>query len=227
MPISYNYKKIFIHVPRCGGNSVCKALNIDSLEELVSSDFIKHTSLFVEKKKFNLYEYNMCIYKSPQHLTYYELEKILPPIYFLNFSIFSIVRNPYERLVSEYKYLMNICKDEKYKIIEECSFESFLENLKMHQLDRNRKFNGHLETQTDYLVDSSGNISKNIKIYKFENIKECFDDILKDIKIEIIPWLKNTDNSVPYRTYYTEESAKIVANFYANDFKNFNYDTTL
>lgn len=228
MPISYNYKKIFIHIPKCGGSSINEILNTNTYEELYSPILIKETSIFVEKRKFEFEEYIKCIYRTPQHLTYYQLEKIIPTDYFLNFSIFSVVRNPYDRIVSEYLYLMRmIDTDPTDIIIPKCTFEEFLENLKMDPLKRNAKFDGHLETQTDYLSERNGGISKNIKIYRFENLKECFDDLKKNIPFQTIPHLRKAADRLPYQEYYTEKTVKIVAEFYKNDFINFNYDINL
>lgn len=201
MPISYIYNTIHIHIPKCGGTTIEKILGTCSPKEYYCIPKIKP-----DQKK------------SLQHYTYLELKRDLE-IDWSRFFVFSVVRNPYSRIVSEYKYR------KKYT----GPFDDFIKNLNLDVDSRIRSFDGHLETQTSYLKNEQGEIDSKIKIFKFEDINECIGVLSEKTKIPFknSMWSRKNSDPTPYQNFYTPESKKIIQDFYAEDFVNFGYSTDL
>lgn len=209
MPISNYYKTLFVHVPKCGGTSIEKILDMSTTKEYFSYKSVNMCGVFIPKEKFNAEEYTNCVNKPPQHMTYNEMCKVISN--FDSLFKFSIVRNPYSRLVSEYEYIKSFDK----KDVE--TFAELVECLKYEKSKRIKSFYGHLETQTSYLENFDG------KIYRFENIQECMNDLKQYSPVTIIPHANKTEYTKPYMEYYTPELLEKVQKFYIEDFINFNY----
>ena len=217
MPITYQYKQIFIHIPKCAGTSVEKVLDMSATRNFYAKKRIYKMDRFsVSKDNFSDQEYELCTAKCPQHLTFAELKKALPSDVFESFPKFSIVRNPFDRFISELKYLTE-------RIDSTTTIQSLLSDLDLPEIDRVKKYDGHLETASSYLKNLSGEIDSSIKIYKYENIDECFSDLAKISPISAKPQaLKSADLS-SFKSFYTEEIAAKIINFYSEDFVNFDY----
>lgn len=208
MPISYTYNSIFIHIPKCAGTTIEKMLGTCTVDELFS-----HTVVDGEQKNL-------------QHLTYLELKSKLK-IDWSNYYVFSVVRNPYDRFVSEYKYLKELffkTKDSKYNVGE---FSDFVKQLKIPSSQRILKFDGHLETQFSFLKNEDGAIDSSIQIFNFENLDPCWEVLKEKTGVEYSNYLrsKKSVSSSPYHNFYTEETKSAVYDFYKKDFDAFGYDS--
>lgn len=85
MPVNYKNKIIFVHIPKCGGTSVEVFFNMRNKESLYSTD----------ENVINNVKYSL------QHLTPNLIKELIPDIYD-DYTKFTIIRNPYERVLSEY-----------------------------------------------------------------------------------------------------------------------------
>ena len=208
MPVNRNYKTLFVHIPKCAGTSIEKILDMSTLNEYFSHKRIHSNGMQVPTEKFTKEEYTNCVNKTPQHMTYNEMSKVIDNIDSL--FKFSIVRNPYSRLVSDYEYAKNFNK-------EAATFKQLINCLDYEKAKRIKLFDGHLETQTSYLENFDG------KIYRFENIQECIDDLKQYSPVTIIPHANKREYTKQYMEYYTPELLEKVQKFYIEDFINFNY----
>lgn len=212
MPISYTYNTIFIHIPKCAGTTVEKILGTFTQEEFFS--FKK--DMFENQKT------------TPQHFTYLQLKNYLP-IDWTNFYTFSVVRNPYSRFVSEYKYRKNLFLKNNVSTPNIGSFHDFTLNLNIEEDKRIFDFDGHLETQTKFLKNESNLIEPSIQIFNFENLAPCWVMLEEKtgVKYQNYLWSRKNNDSTPYQDYYTPEIKDIVYNFYKEDFDNFGYSADL
>ena len=126
---------------------------------------------------------------------------------------FIFVRNPFSRLVSEYSYIKKQSKHD----ISDMTFKDFCLDL-----DKNLSkycFDYHELTLMDYMADASFNY-----IGKFENLQKDFDTVCDKIGIprQQLPH-KNKSKHKHYTEYYDEETKQIVASYYAEDIKRFDY----
>lgn len=90
MPISKRHRVIFVHIPKTSGTYVESIFDMHGERQRVG---LEPTSTTEPNEFLWGAEY--------QHLTIHELSRILAPAIFDTFFKFSIVRNPYDRLVSE------------------------------------------------------------------------------------------------------------------------------
>ena len=79
---NHNKKIIFIHIPKTGGSTIEKVMNLDKQD--IGCGFGKFYG------------------KALQHLTFDEIKKILGDEMFNKYDKISVYRNPYSRIVSEY-----------------------------------------------------------------------------------------------------------------------------
>ena len=89
MPISHKEKIIFIHIPKTGGGSVEKTLNIWGSDN--------NGSLTPD---YNIL-YGLAENKLLHHFTFREILDLTKKK-FKDYKVFSFVRNPYDKIVSEF-----------------------------------------------------------------------------------------------------------------------------
>lgn len=218
MPICHNRKLIFVHIPKNGGTSIEKSLNLEHLENLYSKTPIKYSGMSIDKSRFTSNkELDDMWYRTPQHLTAEQIRKLYP-IVFNNpeYKSFAIVRNPYDRLVSEWAYIQShavtLSKDFKNMSFDEFAYSVFL----LPSFTRTLLFDSHLDTQKSYIVDNNGNTIVN-NVFRFEEIHECFNWLN-------IPSAKCMEsNHRSYHEYYNKDLQKFVYDIYKEDFEHFKY----
>lgn len=157
------------------------------------------------------------------HKTLTELHHINPNIP-EKYQIFSVVRNPYNRVKSIYRHVTkqkNRCKP--YGINETISFEDFIKDGHFKKSTPN---NFSLP-QTDYL--SLNGVLYYTHIIKFENIQKEIVNFTKINNITSVmssfPHLRKwkEKKGVKRKINLTDELKEIVYEYYKDDFINFNY----
>lgn len=205
MRITINSKKIlFIHIPKTGGISIERALlTANDTKRFPRADL---NILFgdVEKNKKMPY----------QHLT---MGQIFNDFKFDEIDtfdfIFCVVRNPYERVISEINWL-------------KCDIDNYFNDLEKNILrvraeGYSSEVDTHVLTQYSYI----DKFEDRIKIYKFEDgLRKIFDDleIILDKKIP------DVHENLSKKTYTKENLLpnykKIINIHYKVDFEKFNYE---
>jgi len=238
MPINKKFNIIFVHIPKAAGTSVEKVLDMSSKENF----FSMHASLGKLKRKhtnelnFNFFteqEKAECEAKNLQHFSIKELKKLLDPEFFNSAFKFSVIRNPYHRIVSEYFYIKAAeGKNPDYQDfnVRFPTFASFVETeLQLPKYDRILKYDAHLEPQSHFLLDENNSLSDLNKIYKFETELDSYFNFcyskanIKNINIHAREGIYEKD----YSKYYNEETRDLVYNFYKQDFELFGYDINI
>jgi len=201
-----NVNLLFIHIPKTGGSSV---------EEYFSSKFniplnTKSLYMFIDNQtKLNE---NMVINSSLQHITYNQMVKYnkVFNIDFNNIKIMTIVRNPYERIISDlffYKKInISTSKEEVFNIINEYVLSDNYDNHNIPQ---------HL-----FLQDNNKELISNIHILKTENLTTD----MKNLGYNDFNLFSNANpNKINYYNYLDNKSIKIINDFYHFDFLLFSY----
>ena len=134
---------------------------------------------------------------------------------------FSIIRNPYDKIVSTWKYL-------KIKnLINDISFENFI---KEYSNCNDYAFTHAFISQYDHLLDTNNELKINYNC-KFENLNEELVIVLNKLGCEIkhpkiildkniIDSLNNKEN---YCINYNDEIIGLVNNYFKDDFEKFNF----
>ncbi len=200
---------LFIHIPKTGGSSVEQylsnkysiKLDTSALYGFFSDDFKTHHDI---TKIYSL-----------QHYTYnelYDMREILNIDFTNDLRIFTVVRNPYHRLLSDL-FFLGLLKPDTDK--------TEVPRIIRRYIVRNK--DNHAIPQFRYIVDKEGYLLPNIKILKTESlnsdmVKMGFDDFnTHECKNRI-------DISDRYDDFLTPDVIKLVHFFYEEDFKYFDYD---
>jgi chondroitin 4-sulfotransferase 11 len=134
---------------------------------------------------------------------------------------FSVVRNPWDRAVSHYKYLAR----KKYYNVdpEKVSFKEWLIATYGDRKDPFYLYNPIMfADQITWLTDANGNLRVD-NIIRFENLEEEFKDVADVIGVSSeLPRLNATEK-IHYSSFYDEETMEIVQRHSRRDIETFGY----
>jgi hypothetical protein len=157
----------------------------------------------------------------PDHLTALEMVNILGETIWNKLFTFSIVRNPWDRILSMYFY-----RRIKQNIPDNWSFSDYVIELgKATEKSNYFEYHGFRYGAADYILDQKNN-SLVSSIIKFENRLEGLNEISKHLAISSFGSI-HTQQAKPvginYDKYYTRKTKKIIQNLYIKDIEVFNY----
>jgi hypothetical protein len=202
MPYYTTINLLFIHIPKTGGSVIENGIKKKYKQTLYSgrtNDLLPHP-------------YNT---KSSQHQFYttlYEYRNKLN-LNFDKIKIFSVVRNPYDRIISDLFWHSLIKK--------EFTDEQVYDVIKNNYLNRNNLDN-HNEPQYKFVTDEKNNLIPNIKIFNCETLNESNDELNTFLGININ--IKQNNVNKDYSRYLNKKSISLINEFYKKDFELFNYD---
>jgi hypothetical protein len=231
--INHDLKSIYIHIPKCGGLFVQTILerhyNFKTFyfthemhENFLDNDYDKRNEtvsnkelsgfLYITKKGLLSYFMSSIIHNNNTNMT---IEK------WKEYKKFTIIRNPYDRVVSSWKFL------QKHNQID-LTFNDFLDS--SHTIDGYSYFHSFLN-QYEQLLDINNNFDIDY-IGTFENLNEDLCDILLKIGVDKIMHrrelindikLNNSDSSNENyaECYINEIIIEKVNKLFYNDFENF------
>lgn len=159
--------------------------------------------------------------KNIYHLTAAELIKILGPQRYENAHSFTVVRNPWDRVVSHYHFRV---QTNQTKLKErQISFKDWLRNTygpnpNPIYLDKPKMF----MTQADWLKNSHGELQVK-HILKFENVKSDFNDLMTNLNLKFTLEHYNRTDHETYHNYYDAESVLWIERYFKEDIRLFNY----
>ena len=121
---------------------------------------------------------------------------------------FSFVRNPFDKIVSQFFY-----NSHKFGFKKGVSFKEYVK-----AWDSGAKISVHPQLNSDYIDEDLDFIGR------FENLQKDFDFICDklDISRRALPH-KNKSNHEHYTKYYDEETKSIISKRFAIDLERFNY----
>jgi hypothetical protein len=199
MPIfKINHSNIlFVHIPKAGGTSVERWLGNYSPIQF-------HTPL-------NTFGFP-CV---PQHF-HGELISALFDLNFFHYK-FSVVRNPYSRLLSEYNYRMSHRRSRE-RIFPRPGFERWVAKV-LRQYPKNPYiYSNHIRRQVEFLVDD-------IEVFRLESdLPELHQRLLAICGIASAADFPFANRSTARESTISEAAAHRIYRFYREDFDKFGYD---
>ncbi len=134
---------------------------------------------------------------------------------------FTLVRNPWDKVVSHYEYRRKRNKTEVAS--RNISFSTWLKKTYGPEQDSFYYNNPKaFQPQVEWLKDDEGKISIDF-VGKFESINEDFNHIKREIGLSAeLPHL-NASKRAGYQSYYDDETRDIVANWFREDIDAFGY----
>lgn len=134
---------------------------------------------------------------------------------------FAFVRNPYDRLVSQFHYRVKTRQDDLAE--NPLSFAQWVEKFYGPDADRNRTEQLFFLTQTDWIYDKDGQ-SLVKYIGRFETLRSDFEEICRRIERTAapLPHVNKSDHK-SYQAYYDDKTYEIATKVFQDDLRNFNY----
>ena len=204
--ISRKHNSIFVHIPKTGGASV-EQMIWSSEEKTVDNLWMG----FI-KPNYNKYQTG-----GLQHLLASQILTEVGEHLFLSSYKFSMVRNPFDKIVSQYAY-MNKRKNlrEFIGMKEGDSFERYLDLI-------SKKKHVQWEHQYKFIFDENGEILVD-SVMRFEKFNEEVSALLERLNISFDQIAhRNKGNRNKTESYFSKETYERVADMYAKDFRLFKY----
>lgn len=198
---------LFIHIPKTGGTSI---------EIYFSTKYnipLSNNSLYYMLNEEEQIKNNISISTSLQHMTYQTIIKYKDffNINYDNITIITIVRNPYERTISDlffYKKITRTSSKEEVFVVLKVYLSETLDN--------------HNIPQYIFITNDDKELISNIKILHTETLD---NDMIHLGYADFGTFRKYnvTWNKPNYYDYLNNDSIQLINDFYDYDFKLFNY----
>ncbi len=206
--IFHKHKAIFFHVGKTAGTSIEEMLmpkhGMDPYES-------NRELMFGMDKELNIYLH---------HASCKTIKNIVSPTIFNDYFKFSVVRNPFTRMVSTYYYTLDYHK----KYFGE--FRDFILALPELSTRANVLAGSHYISQTHYTHINGQKIMDYIG--KFENLASVVENLNQKLNIECsLPKInirKQTERPKDINELYDDETFSIIQSVYKDDFVTYGYD---
>ena len=159
-----------------------------------------------------------------RHIPCVEYEKANPKK-FRRYFKFAIVRNPWDRLLSAYRYLrrggMNRA-DRAWAETHLASYQSFEQFVHEWVNETNVGAWVHFRPQVDFITDANGNMAMDY-LGRMERLDADFEVICREIGLSVLLPRLNEGAKDHYSKAYSSEMIEIVGNSYRRDIRLLNY----
>jgi hypothetical protein len=243
MTFSRKYKFIFYHIPKTAGSSVGTAIveadpnrtTISTRSEIVNGDKLQRYVYLPESNQRSIYHDSSQDYAH----AYYPMNRFLSEgiLSELNYFSFAFVRNPFDRLLSAFKYSQRRLEFEgsNANVDEDFQFKNFDEFCGEYVDSPDfcspvTRFNLHYLPQHRFLHDPQEAFSGGAPfvdfVGRFENLKGDWSLICQTVNMPIItlPHIRNRGDKSSYRDHYSKKSKAIAEKAYETDLNLFNYE---
>lgn len=227
--ICREFKCIFVHIPKAAGRSVemyfMNLLNLDRENEAHREQVLLNDNDDPARGTEKLSHLSAAEYVSCGHVSQNDFDR---------YYKFSFVRNPWSRLVSEYRYR---------NFLSHKSFKDFVMK-KLPKPGRDDKYR-HVMPQSEMLFDDNGRMLVDF-VGKFETLQQDFDKVCEQLGFadSRLPHINSSDKKSrelrrkarnilhrnkesglrTYTDFYDEETREYVSTLYQADITNFNYN---
>ena len=202
-----NNKYLFVHINKSGGGTITNNMKNNGETKITGIHRTLHDMLDIAKTKHNL-----------------DINSIFT---------FTMVRNPFDRMLSMYLYYKKHNSKEFFSGNSHIDndFNNWIEYIYSDGFDRTRKhggvnvFNHCFCNQLNWLKDPVGKLIEINKILKYENNEydHLYANILKLSKYDSSTMVHPTNHS-HYSQYYTKKSIELVSKHYQEDLDYFDYN---
>jgi hypothetical protein len=134
---------------------------------------------------------------------------------------FSFVRNPWDKVISQYIYMMQ-CRPDLIRMLhlhkeKNISLETYIK--RTYVAGRQAQW----ATQSSFLFEGDEPVVDYIGTY--ETLKKDFDQISSFLDLPDVPlkWENASSKESDYKMYYNHKTARMVYNFYEEDIERFGY----
>ena len=156
------------------------------------------------------------------HYTAMELRSIFGAEAFANMFKFCFVRNPWDKVVSEFRFRIWTYQNE---LTPDTSFAEWVKLAYVNKDPMYHDWPKMFLPQLEWLTDEKGQIAVDF-VGRFENVQNDFDRICDAIKIDRQSLSHENRSREPdsYRSYYDRETKAIVEKLFKVDIEYFGYE---
>jgi Sulfotransferase family len=210
MLLSYGPAFIFIHIDKSAGSSIQLALAKYAVPRRKSWTRRRMVWQGPLNRVAGLYRQ----LEFPEHATANTIRRCLPRRFYSAAFKFAFVRNPWDRLVSRYAFLLDTPRHRDHQtVVRMKTFEEFL-NWEI----RRSKMGQH-----SYVTDGSGRLIVDF-VGRYERLHQDFATVCSRLSVKAELPHDNASTHSDYRTYYSARTRKLVAERYRLDLELFGYD---
>lgn len=213
MIISHGRRYIFVHAPKTGGTSLALALEARAMkDDIMLGDTPK------AKNRRHRVKDAPATGRLWKHSGLRDIIGLVTQAEIEDFFVFTMVRNPWDRVVSYYHWLRGQSFDHKaVGIAKNTEFSEFLRNPDITQSLRRNPY-------TNYVCDPAGVERCNLFI-RLEHLEMDLKPLNAHLGFDLgdMPHENRSDRDKGYRGYYSSQDAEIVAKTCARDIERFKY----
>ncbi|MEM1351833.1 MAG: sulfotransferase family 2 domain-containing protein [Pseudomonadota bacterium] len=212
MILSSGRSYVFVHIPKTGGTSLAAALEARAMrDDILIGDTPKarrrRQRLAALKPRGRLWK----------HSTLSDIDGVLDPDELERMFVFTLVRNPWDRMVSYYNWLRTQSfAHPDVAFAQDLNFDAFLAEAEVAERFRRAP-------ASSYVMDATGVIRCNLFI-RLEHFAEdavpLFDHLGFDFQL---PRLNASARDRDYRAYFNPTTRQRVAEICAEDIARFKY----
>lgn len=207
MLISDSHQYIFVHVRKAAGSSVRNVLH-DTAIRWGGNRWHK----LLSRAGFGIHYHR---YAFRLHSPLIHAERAMPHELFQRYFKFAFVRNPWDRLVSEYEFIRNQPDHARHQRMMRMEFAEYA------------KYQSGREDAHQYrvLVNRKGELAMDF-VGRFENLKADLATVSERIQVDFQNLSHDNKNKAkkrPYQSYYNTELRRQVGEWWARDVEMFDY----
>ena len=213
MIISTGRRYIFVHAPKTGGTALTLALEARAMkDDLLISDTPKAVR---RRGRLKGLTPRGRLWK---HSTLADIDGVVPLADLDGLRVFTLIRNPWDRLVSHYHWLRAQGFDHpQVTLAKTLPFPAFVAAPAVMAAFR-------ASPARHYLTDAAGRERCDLFL-RLEHLDQDLPRLesLLDLRLAPLPVANRSDRAADYRTYYDDATAALVGDICAEDIARFGY----
>ena len=212
MIISHGRRFVFVHIPKTGGTSLSLALEARAMkDDILIGDTPKAKQ---RRGRLKGVETRGRLWK---HSTLADIDGLVSPQELTDMFVFTLVRNPWDRMVSYYHWLQTQEFDHSaVRLAKRVSFADFVRHPTTQMAFAS-------SSAASYVTDATGR-ERCDAFVRLEHLQTDLVPVESHLGFALdVPYFNSSNRARDYRTYYDTDLTEIVGSRCRHDRKRFGY----